>query len=512
MHLRALLDGAAIDRATLLSVPDDGDWEAVEVTDVACDSRAARRGSLFCCIRGRRADGHDHAPQAVAAGAVALVSEHRLRLGVPNVVVRSTADVAGCLAASLHGHPSRALRLLGATGTNGKTTTTYLLESILDAQARGGVGVIGTVETRWTGHAEASSLTTPDACELQSLLARMRDDGVTDVAMEVSSHALHQGRVLGCEFTAACFTNLSQDHLDYHGTMEEYAAAKRSLFTPRYTNLAVTNIGDEVGRVIAAEARALGLDVWTYAPLDPRSPAARAPRGSTPDVTAAHATFTLRSIQCTIAGARVAEPFAIEVPLVGAFNLENVLAAATTALAVGVPASVVASALRSAPPVPGRLQPVPNERGLHVFVDYAHTPEALTRVLAALRAVAPSSARLVVVYGAGGDRDRHKRPLMAMAVADGADTAVLTSDNPRSEDPAAIAAEVLRGAPGDRAPLVELDRRAAIALALREASPGDVVVIAGKGHEQGQTIGDAVLPFDDVAVARELLGALGGRS
>jgi UDP-N-acetylmuramoyl-L-alanyl-D-glutamate--2,6-diaminopimelate ligase len=497
--LRALLDGAAIDRTALLSVPEDGDWEAVEITDVACDSRAARRGSLFCCIRGRQVDGHDHAPQAVAAGAVALVSEHRLRLGVPNVVVRSTADVAGSLAASLHGHPSRAMRLLGVTGTNGKTTTTYLLESILAATADR-VGVIGTVETRWAGHTEASSLTTPDACELQALLARMRDDGVAGVAMEVSSHALHQGRVVGCEFAAACFTNLSQDHLDYHGTMDEYAAAKRSLFTPRYTNVAVTNVGDEVGRAIATDARALGLDVWTYA------------RDGDADVIATDASFDLRSLRCTLTGTRVAEPCPIDVPLVGTFNLENVLAAATTALAVGIPVPVVARALGSVRSVPGRLEPVPNERGLHVFVDYAHTPEALTRVLAALRAVASSSARLVVVYGAGGDRDRHKRPLMGIAVADGADIAVLTSDNPRSEDPAAIAADVLRGVPGERAPLVELDRRAAIALALREANTGDVVVIAGKGHEQGQKIGDVVIPFDDVTVARESLATMGGDS
>ena len=335
MHLRALLDGAAIDRAALLSVPDDGDWEAVDITDVACDSRAARRGSLFCCIRGRRVDGHDHAPQAVAAGAVALVSEHRLRLGVPNVVVRSTTEVAGRLAASLHGHPSRGMRVLGVTGTNGKTTTTYLLESILLA-SEDRVGVIGTVETRWgrPKAAQASALTTPDACELQALLARMRADGVGGVAMEVSSHALHQGRVLGCEFTAACFTNLSQDHLDYHGTMEEYAAAKRSLFTPRYTHLAITNIDDAVGRTIAVDARALGLEVWTYARDD-----------GTADVTATDASFDLHALRGTLTGARVAELVAFEVPLVGPFNLENVLAAATTALAVGVPAPVVARAL-----------------------------------------------------------------------------------------------------------------------------------------------------------------------
>ncbi len=506
MHLRTLLDGAAIDPAALVAVPDDRDWATVDVTDVVCDSRAARRGSLFCCIRGARADGHDHAPQAVAAGAVALVSEHRLRLGVPNVVVRSTAEVAGPLAASVQEHPSRALRVFAVTGTNGKTTTTYLLEAILaateaaspaGARARAsgrGVGVIGTVETRWPGTAEASPLTTPDACGLQALLARMRADGVTDVAMEVSSHALEQGRVLGCEFTAACFTNLSQDHLDYHGTMEAYAAAKRSLFTPRYTRVAVTNVSDDVGRSIASQAGELGLDVWTYGPHE-----------TSAHVTAIGASFTLHGLRCTISGARVPTPFDVEAPLVGAFNLENVLAAVTTALSAGVAPTTVAGALRSARPVPGRLEPVPNERGLHVFVDYAHTPDALARVLGALRAVAPA-ARLVVVYGAGGDRDRHKRPLMGRAVAGAADMAVLTSDNPRSEDPAAIAADVLHDLPQVHRPIVELDRRAAIARSLHEAQPGDVIVIAGKGHEHGQQIGDMIVPFDDVAVARELLG------
>ena len=499
MHLRALLDGAAIDRSALLSVPEDRDLDAVDITDVVCDSRAARPGSLFCCVRGRRSDGHDHASEAVVAGAVALVSEHRLRLGVPNVVVQSTSAVAGGLAASLHRHPSRSLRLFGITGTNGKTTTTYLLESIL-AAAGCRVGVIGTVETRWGTSERATGLTTPDACQLQGLLAQMRDDGVSDVAMEVSSHALDQGRVIGCEFTAVCFTNLSQDHLDYHGTMDAYAAAKRSLFTPRYAPCAITNVGDPEGRRIARDAAALGLDVWTYAAGDVGA-----------DVTATDVSFDLRALRCTVDGVRVAVPFTIDVPLVGAFNLENVLAAVAGALAVGVPADTIALGLAGARAVPGRLERVPNERGIHVFVDYAHTPEALARVLAALRAVAPADARLLVVYGAGGDRDRDKRPLMGRAVAEGADFAVLTSDNPRSEDPAAIAADVLQGAPAQLRPAVELDRRTAIDRVLHEARAGDVVVIAGKGHEQGQQVGGTVVPFDDAAVARELLAEQLGR-
>jgi UDP-N-acetylmuramoyl-L-alanyl-D-glutamate--2,6-diaminopimelate ligase len=492
--LRTLLDGAAIDRAAIVSVPDNWSGADVDITDVVCDSRRVRRGSLFCCIRGRRVDGHEHAPQAVAAGAVALVSEHRMHLGVPNVVVRSTAEVAGPLAASAFDHPSRALRVLGVTGTNGKTTTTYLLEAILNGAA-GNAGILGTVETRWCGTSRPSALTTPDACELQQLLAQMRAGGVRDVAMEVSSHALDQGRVIGCEFTAACFTNLSQDHLDYHGTMDAYAAAKRSLFTPRYTTRAVTNVGDEVGRAIARDASDAGLDVWTY------SVAGAA------DVVATDASCDLHSVRTTIDGAKVPEPFAVEAPLVGGFNVENVLAAAATACAIGVPTSAIAAGLAAVRVVPGRLERVADDRGVHVFVDYAHTPDALTRVLASLRDIAPASARLVAVYGCGGDRDRQKRPLMGRAVAQGADVAVLTSDNPRSEDPAAIVADVLRGMPDDQRPFVELDRRAAIARALDEARAGDIVVIAGKGHEQGQQIGDDTLAFDDVAVARELLAA-----
>ncbi len=493
MHLRALLDGAAIDDAAIVSALDDGDDASadVEITDVVCDSRVVRRGSVFCCIRGRRVDGHDLAPQAVAAGAVALVSEHRLTLGVPNVVVRSTADVAGTLAATAFGHPSRALRLVGVTGTNGKTTTTYLLEAILAAAGRR-TGVIGTVETRWAANVTPSALTTPDACALQALLARMRDDGVGDVVMEVSSHAIDQGRVGGCEFASVCFTNLSQDHLDYHETMDAYAAAKRGLFSPRYSTRAVTNIDDAVGRQIARDASDAGLDVWTYG----RERA---------DVVANRPSFDLHALRCTIAGGRVDDPFAVEVPLVGEFNLDNTLAAVATALSIATPVDAIGHGLASMPPVPGRLQRVPNRAGLDVFVDYAHTPDALRRLLGAVRAVAPVGARVVVVYGCGGDRDREKRPLMGAAVADAADIAVLTSDNPRSEDPAEIAADVLRGLPPERQPHVELDRRAAIVLAVRAARPGDVVVIAGKGHEQGQTIGDRVLPFDDVAVAREVL-------
>ena len=497
MHLRALLDGAAIDPSVLLSIPEDQDWATVDVTDVVCDSRAVRRGSLFCAVRGRRADGHDHAPQAVAAGAVALVSEQRLRLGVPNVVVRSTADVAGSLAASLHDHPSRAMRLFGVTGTNGKTTTTYLLDAIMSAEPARRVGVIGTVETRWPGATLESGLTTPDACVLQGLLAgharrrrhRRRDGSVVTCARPGARRRLRVrgGRV---HEPVAGPSRLPRPH---GGLRRGEAAAV-------HTSLRDRRRGERRrprGRAHRDDRAELGLDVWTFSKHE----------GSGADVVASDASFTLRSLRCTIGGSRVDVPFALAAPLTGTFNLENVLAATTVALAVGTPAASIAKGLAAARPVPGRLQAVPNERGLHVFVDYAHTPEALERVLASVRAVAPGAARLLVVYGAGGDRDRHKRPLMGLAVAEGADVAVLTSDNPRSEDPAAIAAEVVRGLPDARRPLVELDRRAAIALALREADAGDVVLIVGKGHEQGQQIGDTVVPFDDVTVAIELLGA-----
>jgi UDP-N-acetylmuramoyl-L-alanyl-D-glutamate--2,6-diaminopimelate ligase len=455
-----------------------------------------RPGSCFACIPGTRTDGHDHAPAAVAAGAVALLVERPLGLGVPEARVRSVRAVLGPLASRLHHEPSRALRCVGVTGTNGKTTTTHLLHAIAIA---GGArsATIGTTGARIGDERRERVLpiafTTPEADELQTLLAALRDEGVKCVAMEVSSHALAQHRVDATWFAAACFTNLTHDHLDYHGTMDAYFAAKARLFTPDRCAIAVTNLDDPYGARIASIAGDGGLPVVTYALDDPRADV-----GAEAVQPGAHGTaFVL------VDRARD-ERVDVTVPLVGRVNVYNAMAAAATARAVGEPLDVIVRGLAAVPVVPGRLERVDAGQPFTVLVDYAHTPDALRHATAAARELA-GRARVAVVFGCGGDRDVDKRPVMGR-VAAAADLVIVTSDNPRSEDPAAIAAAAARGArDAGASPVVELDRRAAIRHALVWAEPGDVVLVAGKGHEQGQTIGATTVPFDDRLVAREEL-------
>jgi UDP-N-acetylmuramoyl-L-alanyl-D-glutamate--2,6-diaminopimelate ligase len=480
--LHALLDGADV-----LELSGDSH---VAVESIAHDSRHTRPGALFCCIRGATTDGHDHAGEAVDRGAVALLVERRLALDVAQARVGHVRSALGPLAARFHGAPSQGMRVLGVTGTNGKTTTTYLLEAIA-AAAGERPGVIGTTGARIAGVDEPLQFTTPEAPELQALLARMRDDGVATVAMEVSSHALAYERVDGTRFAAACFTNLSQDHLDEHGSMDEYFAAKARLFTPAFTDAAAVNVDDAWGLTLAAQAAAAGLRVLTF------GTGAAAVRAAAVDLDAAGSTVRLE----TPAGERGAR-----LALVGRFNVQNALAAAATALAAGFGLDAVIAGLQAPLVVPGRLEPVVAGQPFTVLVDYAHTAEALARLVAEARRIAPAG-RVLLVFGCGGDRDAGKRPGMGRAAA-GADLAVLTTDNPRSEDPAAIAAaaEVGLRERGARY-VVELDRRAAIAAALAEARDADVVVIAGKGHEQGQDTGGVVTPFDDRVVAREELEA-----
>jgi UDP-N-acetylmuramoyl-L-alanyl-D-glutamate--2,6-diaminopimelate ligase len=340
--------------------------------------------------------------------------------------------------------------------------------------------------------------TTPEASDLQVLLARMRDAGAATVAMEVSSHALDQHRVDGVQFAAVCFTNLSREHLDYHGSLDAYYEAKATLFTRARTPVAAVNLDDARGADLVARAAADAIDVWTYAVDDARA-----------DVRAVDVTFGARATLATIVDRRDATEERVELPLVGSFNLANALAAAATARAAGFGIDQVVAGLAAPVVVPGRLERVDAGQPFAVLVDYAHTPDALARVLDAARPLAGNGGRVVCVFGCGGDRDPGKRPFMGAAVATGADVAVLTSDNPRSEDPQAIADAVLPGLAGARAVRVELDRRAAIAGALADAGPGDVVVIAGKGHETGQTANGRSVPFDDRVVAREALEALG---
>ena len=468
MQLARLLDESSDLTLSLAG----SDLTGVEVTSVAFDSRAITPGALFACIRGLIADGHDFAASAVERGAVALLVERVLPLDVPQVVVADARVAMARIAATLEGHPSDDLTVVGVTGTNGKTTTVHFLESIF--RARGwATGVIGTL----TG-----ARTTPEAPDLQRTLAGWRDEGRDAVAMEVSSHALALHRVDGTRFAVAVFTNLSRDHLDFHGTMERYFEAKARLFTPALSARAVVNADDPHGRLLldAAEIPTVAYSLGDVSDLHLSASASR---------------FTWRNEVITV-------------PIGGRHNVHNALGAATAALEVGVPIPAVVAGIGNAGPVPGRFEPVDEGQPFSVVVDYAHTPDGLERVLEAAREVA-SGHRVVLVFGAGGDRDRTKRAGMGAAAAAGADVAVVTSDNPRSEEPAAIIAEIVKGAPSAGL-TVEPDRRRAIALAFERAAPGDVVVIAGKGHETTQTIGDLVVPFDDREVAREELARSAG--
>jgi UDP-N-acetylmuramoyl-L-alanyl-D-glutamate--2,6-diaminopimelate ligase len=491
--LHDLLEGLDLEGVDVVEIRGD---PAIEVRAVEHDSRQVDEGALFCCIPGQTTDGHDYALAAQRAGASAFLVEHFVGVAGPQIRVPSVRAAIGPIASRLAGHPSRAMSVLGVTGTNGKTTTCYFLEAIAVAAGRS-AGVIGTVETRYAHHTEGYRHTTPEASELQALLARMREAGVETVAIEVSSHALDQRRVDGTRFAVTCFTNISQDHLDYHGTFANYLAAKTRLFTPAFSDRAAVNVATPTGRSIAATASALGLEVVTFAiegAADVRAvavePGARGTR------------FQLHDER----DPRQARALDVQISLPGRFNVENALAAAATALLAGDDLDTVGAGLAAPLVVPGRMERIDNDRGLEVLVDYAHTPEALEQALAAARSIAEPAGRVIVVFGCGGDRDREKRPKMGAATRV-ADLAVLTSDNPRSEDAAAIAADVIAGVP-DRRPVVQLDRRAAIRDALAVARAGDVVLIAGKGHEQGQISAGVTVPFDDRTVAREELEAL----
>ena len=467
----------------------------VQLGDVTHDSRQAGPGVLFACRPGQRVDGHDFAGQAVAAGSPALLVERLCDLPVPQIVVSSVADVLGHAAAAIHGYPSRALTLVGVTGTNGKTTTTHLLESAF--RAAGHVtGLIGTVQTRVAGQAVPGVRTTPESTDLQRLLARMVSAGATAAAMEVSSHGLALGRVAGTSFAVAVFTNLSQDHLDFHADLEDYYAAKARLFLPAHTQAAVVNVDDPWGHRLAAAAPVPVLRVSLSGAAEDA------------DVTALDADEGPEGWTITVACAGMR--LRLRTRLLGRFNAENALCALAAAHAAGIDLDAAAAGIAALDGVPGRMERVDAGQPFTVLVDYAHTPDSVAHVLSAARSLA-GHKRVLVVVGCGGDRDPTKRPLMGRVAAQLADFVVLTSDNPRSEDPLAILDMMASGAravPGATW-AIEPDRRAALALALQQADPGDVVVIAGKGHEPYQTIADRTMPFDDRLVARELLGAIG---
>ncbi|HEX2088067.1 MAG TPA: UDP-N-acetylmuramoyl-L-alanyl-D-glutamate--2,6-diaminopimelate ligase [Solirubrobacteraceae bacterium] len=445
----------------------------VEITGLAYDDRRVEEGTLFFCVRGFTRDGHDFAPDAIARGAAALVVDHPLGLGVPEVVVDDVRAAMAPAAARFYGDPTMALRMVGVTGTNGKTTTCFLIRELLLA-AGIQAGLLGTVTSFVGGEERPTVRTTPEAIDLQCTFAEMRRGGDAACAMEVSSHALALGRADAIHWDVAVFTNLSQDHLDFHPSMEDYFAAKRRLFEAAPGAVKVVNVDDPWGRRLAADFP----DAIAY---------------SLGDVADLEVDFT--GSRFTFDGVRLATPHP------GAFNVLNALAAIHAARALGVGDDVVAATLPRAGRVPGRFEPVDEGQDFAVIVDYSHTPDALDNVLRAARELAEE--RVVCVFGCGGDRDRDKRPRMGRIAAELADVAIVTSDNPRSEDPMAIIREIT--AAMDDA-VVEPDRRVAIREAVAGARAGDVVVIAGKGHEQGQEFaGGRKEPFDDVAVAREEL-------
>ena len=450
----------------------------VEISGLAYSSQSVTPGALFFCVPGFRSDGHDFAPDAVERGAAALVTERRLDLGVPEVVVDDVRAAMGPAAARFFGDPTAELDVVGITGTNGKTTTAFLVRHLLEAAGRQ-TGLLGTVKRVVGGVEEDVERTTPEAIDLQETFTRMRDGGDRAAAMEVSSHAIELGRVAGIRFACRVFTNLTQDHLDFHETMDAYFAAKRRLFDE--PGLSVVNLDDEYGRRIAAE-----VDAVTF--------------GIEHD-----ADYRARDIEFDLMGSRflLESPdgeLRIESPLPGLFNVQNVLAAVAVVRSLGVEEISLEGFGR----VPGRFEAVDEGQDFGVLVDYAHTPDSLENVLRAAREV--TRGRLHVVFGAGGDRDRGKRPLMGDAARRLADRVLVTSDNPRSEQPEAIIDEVMEGAGSDAER--QVDRRRAITQVIESAEPGDVVVIAGKGHEQGQEFENGRKePFDDCSVARDALRA-----
>jgi UDP-N-acetylmuramoyl-L-alanyl-D-glutamate--2,6-diaminopimelate ligase len=487
------LDEVAAAAGDLL-VRIEGDHVPV-VTGVAFDSRRVSRGDLFFCVPGAVTDGHLFAGAAAGAGAVALCVERPTQSGLPEIVVTDVRPAMGRIGAAWFGHPADDLLTLAVTGTNGKTTTAFLIESILRAAGRT-PGLIGTIETRIPGRSRPGVRTTPESLDLQALLAEIQRAGGDSVAMEVTSHALALHRIEGMRCDVAAFTNLSQDHLDFHESMEDYGNAKRSLFTPERAERGAVNIDDPFGRTLLEEA---ALPCLAFGLLGDA------------DVRATDVHLGVHGSEFT-----VQTPYGdinISTPLVGAFNVSNCLAAGATAVSAGIDPGAVEAGINGLTTIPGRFESVTAGQPFTVVVDYAHTPDSLDNVLRSARElVSARDGRVLVVFGCGGDRDRGKRPLMGAVAARLADYVVVTSDNPRTEDPHGIINDIIEGVVAERssgADVVEADRRISIDHALRSARSNDIVVVAGKGHETGQQFADHTIPFDDRVVVREVLAGMG---
>lgn len=470
------MTASVADVGRLLAVATDQHAEQVMLSGATHDSRAVEPGWLFCSVPGERFDGHRFAPDAVAAGAAAVLAERRLDIGVPQLIVDDVRRAMGPAAALIEGDPSRDLTVVGVTGTNGKSSVVQLLADIW-SRTGGRADVYGTL---------TSARTTPEAPDLQRRLRSSRSRGATAVAMEVSSHALDLSRVAGTHFAAVVFTNLGRDHLDFHGSMERYFAAKRRLFDPSYSPIAVVNLDDDYGvRLAGSVLDTEGIELKGYRLEDAEDLVIDGPRSR----------FTWQG-----------RPIVLQ--LAGAHNVLNALAAATAADALGLDRDDIADALCATEPVRGRFELIDVGQPFRVAVDYAHTPDALEAVLRAAHQVVPG--RVILVFGCGGDRDQEKRPMMGRVAQQESDVMIVTSDNPRTEDPLAIIDAILNGTKADDGTelVVEADRRKAIASALMIARPGDLVLVAGKGHETVQVIGDTEIIFDDRQVVLEELGAI----
>jgi UDP-N-acetylmuramoyl-L-alanyl-D-glutamate--2,6-diaminopimelate ligase len=485
--------------ADILGAPIDGADRSLVVTDVTHDSRAVVEGSLFVAITGARHDGHAFVGAAVSAGATAILAEHPIdpqEVGatVPVLVVPGTRPAMALAAREAHGRPDEGLSIIGVTGTNGKTTVTHMCEAVWELVGRPH-GIVGTLGSRYAGTPVPLSRTTPESSDLQRLLGVMRDSGIESVAMEVSSHALALHRADAVHFRAVGFTNLTQDHLDFHGTMGAYLRAKKELFADGRADTAVVNVSNAAGRDVAQTTALRVLTVGWADDLDVFA--------SGMALTRTGSTFTIT---------HRTEAASVSLPLLGAFNVENALVAVGLLLCDGVDLEDAAAGLAHMRPIPGRMEVVGHERDVTVVVDYAHTPDAIESVLGTVREMA--FARTIVVLGAGGDRDRGKRAAMGSAAARGADITFVTTDNPRSEDPVAIARVVQEGALSARSSDVRvvIDRREAIDAAIGTASAGDVVLILGRGHEPDQEVAGTMHPFDDRAVAMAVLADMGSRA
>ena len=464
-----------------LLTPADGPSD-ITLVDVTHDSSQAGEGVLFVAIRGARFDGHSFIPGVIEAGTPAVCVDHAIGTTAMELVVPDTRKALGPLAAAVHHEPSRAMKVIGVTGTNGKTTVTHYIESLASSAGLAS-GLIGTIRTRVGGESVKSVRTTPEASDFQRLLAGMRDEGAELVIAEVSSHALEFGRVAATTFSVAAYTNLSQDHLDFHGDMESYRASKRKLFHEYEVGTAVVNVDDALGREIADE---FGGDLLTVGVEGDISQSRMTPAGTDTE-------FTLST------------PWGsgdVVVPVVGAFNVDNAVLAAACGLAIGIGFDDIISGLQILNSVPGRFELVSGDDPIQVIVDYAHTPDGVTQAVETARGL--GGRDVIAVLGAGGDRDKTKRPLMGEAVSS-ADLAIITNDNPRSEDPAAIADAVLTGLNASVSLILDLDRYSAISKAIDLARDGDIVLILGRGHEPMQETAGEFMPFDDREVAREVL-------